>query len=73
MDLLGVHTVGGEELGEDGLGVGQVVMAGGPVTGVLQVGAVTTGGVAGEVLAPGLSTSMTSIVPRSCSTSSIKP
>ena len=52
VDLLGVHTVGGEDLVQHGLGVGQVVMAGGPVTGVSQVGAVpaTTGGEAGPAV-----------------------
>ena len=50
VDLLSVHTEGGEDLQEDGLREGDVVMAGGPVTGVLQVGAVSTGGVAGVVV-----------------------
>ena len=51
MELLGVHTVGGEDLGEDGLSEGDVVVAGGPVAAVLEVGAVSppTGGIAGEV------------------------
>ena len=34
--LVSVHTVGGEELGEDSLSVGHIIMTGGPVTGGLQ-------------------------------------
>ena len=47
MDGVRIDTVGGQHLVEDGLGVGEVVMAAGPVAGVLQVGAVATGGEAG--------------------------
>ena len=36
MYLVSVHTVGGEELGEDSLSVGHIIMTGGPVTGGLQ-------------------------------------
>ena len=50
VDVVGVHTVGGEDLVQHGLGEGEVVMAGGPVAGVLQVGAVATGGVAGPAM-----------------------
>ena len=50
VDVLSVHTEGGEDLEEDGLCEGDVVMTGGPVTGVLQVRAVSTGGVARVVM-----------------------
>lgn len=52
VDVVGVDTVGGEHLVQHGLSEGQVVMAGGPVTGVLQVGAVlaATGGEAGPAV-----------------------